>query len=426
MGSIATLKLDGYDFLEMKNAVEPMALSCFQDRDLSVTDGSTSRWRNDLERVATDVIAIYTVSRADAIARLEVLGFTLDEAEQEYRRGRDNYLSDNYWWHEEEAPEERSAVAKLTLKDYIEFLGVLYKNGVTIWDDEALRTLPSTVSEVTQLFDPDEYFFSFPSHDVRWVIRLLLEVADGARQLQLDISELVNSGWIEDPATLCQETRQKIIVEHSRAVPTLVLTEGPTDSEFLGSALQIIYPHLVDYFSFLDFGMLKLQGGAPELVKSLKAFSTAGISNRIVAIFDSDAAALDALSALDRAKLPANVKVLTYPPIKLTKEYPTLGPTGEVVFMDISDTAASIELYFGEDVLRDADSNELAPVRWTSYIKGQKKYQGEIEGKGNLQKRFRAKLDEARQAPSSEATVGLDDMKAIINCIVRAFSNDAA
>lgn len=420
MGSIATLRLNDYNVLEMKNVVEPMALSCFQDRDLSMSRSQSTRWRIDLERTIQDQIAVYKISRFEAISRLEVLGFTLREAEKEFLRGREQFISNHSQWFEEEDPEGGLAVSRMTFRDYVDFLKELYGARASIFGSDRSPSLSTRVYEVTQIFDPNEYFYSFPSTDVRWVIRLLLDVASDSAELELDISEMVNNGLIEDPSSLCSETRQQIILEHSRAVPTLVLTEGSTDSEFLGAVLQRLYPHLVDYFSFLDFGLLKLQGGAPELVKTLKAFSTAGISNRIVAIFDNDAAALDALSSLDRKKLPPNVRVLTYPQTQRTKSYPTLGPTGDIVPMNLDGTAASIELYFGDDVLRYPNSDEFAPVRWTSYIKGQKRYQGEIEGKGDLQKRFREKLE----SPSAQSISALEDMRTIIDHIIKAFSDD--
>lgn len=62
---------------------------------------------------------------------------------------------------------------------------------------------------------------------------------------------------------------------------------------------------------------------------------------------------------------------------------------------DVNGRAASLELYFGEDVLRQTDGG-LTSVQWTGYSKKQASYQGEILNKVQLQKRFRAKLKSAR------------------------------
>jgi hypothetical protein len=95
-------------------------------------------------------------------------------------------------------------------------------------------------------------------------------------------------------------------------------------TRFLRDAVSILRPHLDDLVRFVDFGV-KPEASASELVRAVKAFVAAGISNRIVAIFDNDAAAKDAMRALP-ADLPPNVRVVQYPPLELAECYPTYGP----------------------------------------------------------------------------------------------------
>ena len=66
--------------------------------------------------------------------------------------------------------------------------------------------------------------------------------------------------------------------------------------------------------------------------------------------------------------------------------------------MNVNGMAASIELYLGVDVLTE-DTGEIAPVQWTGYDAGLKKYQGEVLFKDRIQERFRQRLAMCRDDP---------------------------
>ena len=55
---------------------------------------------------------------------------------------------------------------------------------------------------------------------------------------------------------------------------------------------------LEGYYSFLDLNRHEPQGGAGHLVSVVKAFAGAGITNLIIALFDNDTAAREAVRAL--------------------------------------------------------------------------------------------------------------------------------
>jgi hypothetical protein len=181
--------------------------------------------------------------------------------------------------------------------------------------------------------------------------------------------------------------------------PTVVLTEGRTDAEFLREALLILYPYLDDLVRFMDFEV-KPEGSASGLVRTVKAFVAARISNRIVAVFDNDSAATDAIRTLP-ADLPSNVRVLQYPPLELANCYPTYGPPDNdnpertLSTANVNGLAGSIELYLGQDVLTDADGR-LRPVQWKSFLAGVQRYQGEVTCKNDIQRLFRVKVKAAR------------------------------
>ncbi|MEY9860562.1 hypothetical protein ABH935_006199 [Catenulispora sp. GAS73] len=202
--------------------------------------------------------------------------------------------------------------------------------------------------------------------DERFLLRLYLLVMPDAQEVILDATALEQGGWVNDPAELASaalESMRDVAAAHSA---TVVLTEGRTDSEFLAVALGVLYPHLTDLIRFLDYEQ-KPEGGAGALVRLVKAFAAAGIANRVVALFDNDAAALDALRSLNTADLPPSIRVMRYPDTALAADYPTLGPPtveapqGSISRADVNGLAASVELYLGRDVLA-GPTGELRPV----------------------------------------------------------------
>ena len=173
----------------------------------------------------------------------------------------------------------------------------------------------------------------------------------------------------------------------------IILTEGSSDRVILQKSLFALYPHLYDYFSFMDFGAANVSGGASSLVSNVKAFSSARIRNRIVAVFDNDTAATDALRGLSGIRLPLNIKVVRLPTLELAKSYPTIGPQGEVC-VNVNGLACSIELYLGTDILKDQEGG-LMPIQWKGYNQTLKQYQGEILNKEKIQDAYNHFLSEA-------------------------------
>lgn len=126
----------------------------------------------------------------------------------------------------------------------------------------------------------------------------------------------------------------------------------------------------------------------------MKAFSAAGITNRIVVLFDNDTAAREATRALETTSLPPNIAVRHYPDLELLRIYPTLGPGG-LASLNVNGLAGSIELYLGEDVLREGQDT-LTPVQWKGYSEMLKQYQGEVMRKTKLHAVFHEKVARCR------------------------------
>jgi hypothetical protein len=144
----------------------------------------------------------------------------------------------------------------------------------------------------------------------------------------------------------------------------------------------------------MNFGESNAPGGASHLINVIKAFIGSGIKNRIIAIFDNDTAAADELRKLEGLSIPDNVKVMKYPDIEFARNYPTEGPSG-IHNLDVNGLACSIEMYFGDDILRD--NGRLTPIQWTGFNSGLRRYQGEILDKKKLLKNFQRKLKKCEE-----------------------------
>ena len=288
------------------------------------------------------------------------------------------------------------------------------------FDDDKLPDISPVVRYI--LGHNDEFLLGFFAEDVRHLLRAVCEVAKRPSEVVQDITSLVEGGYYAAEERVCQDAIQSLIAGHLENSNRIVLTEGSTDAQILKGALRFLYPHLAEYYSFLDFQGVRVPGGAGQLVSVVKAFAAAGIGNRIIALFDNDAAAHDARRSLAHVTLPPNIAVLSYPALDLLRDYPTLGPAGSTS-LDVNGLAASIELYLGQDVLRGTNGL-LSPVQWKGYIEPIARYQGEVMGKSELQAAFARKLS-AAETDGVRSRQDWTGLNAILHAVFTAFPDEA-
>jgi hypothetical protein len=346
--------------------------------------------------------------------RLDILGFTparvretLDGVLDERRRITD--LSRQYGTDESMAADdaEWSRLVGYTANDWIAGLRAPPRGSAP-----AGRLEPGSAGWLMSLIK---------DADRRVALRAAL-LARPDDEVGLDITYLATMGALETTDGLCSSGLEAMRAAASAHAPIVVLTEGKSDIEFLEPALRLLYPHLADLIRFMDFGQ-RPSGGAGALVNTVKSFAAAGIANRVVALFDNDTAAADALRPLDRSGLPANVRVFQYPALDLAVDYPTLGPPPahtQIANADINGLAGSIELYLGRDVLI-GPAGKLRPVHWNTYIQGMQQYQGEIMDKNAIHDAYRAKVRSADADRSRVAQQDWSGVRAILDLVLHAF-----
>jgi hypothetical protein len=173
----------------------------------------------------------------------------------------------------------------------------------------------------------------------------------------------------------------------------IVLTEGKSDTRIITAALRAFYPEYADAYQFLDFEEFKIEGGASLLARMIKVLSGARVQNRILALFDNDAAGAEAYRSLAGVRFPRNVRLMLLPDTTLAANYPTLGPAG-LGRMNVNGAGAPIELYMGRSSLRASDG-KLRPVRWSQWMQSINRYQGVIQDKETVWRSFETSLNDA-------------------------------
>lgn len=386
------------------------------------------------DAIVDGIVKVYElVAPSQVIAdRLEVLGVDRASALAAIDRQLEE-VRDHYSLYDELDEYHREVLARIdgyTALDWVRELKTAprdpddYKqwrdrNHNWILEPEELFDFPKDNRSI-QLYDEDR-------RDLRnrLALRAVLVALTDA-EVRLDISHLVHRGELDKPETYCSEGLAAVRAEAGAHAPIIVLTEGRTDIETLEPALGLLYPHLADLIRFMDYAE-RPEGGAGALVRTVRAFAASGVANRVVALFDNDTAATDALKKLDINQLPTNIRVLRFPPLEIAVDYPTLGPptadtpTGRLARADVNGLAGSIELYLGHDVLTGPDGT-LQPVQWRSYIKGARQYQGEIIDKDAVHEAYRAKVKEAQMDTRQMAGQDWSGVRAILELVRTAFA----
>lgn len=437
MSSYATFRLGNFEFGQIRNEVDAEVLAVFTDDMLEKHTTSASEyyswWRDDYptEEGSREADHPVTVVRLVApgpviAARLDLMGITVTEVTAML----DESIGELGQWYEN-SPTEYAGDASAYLAEHArKTVEVASSLTVSRWQAE-VRDLdaaewskrpfePGSAGWMLDLVDDWEW---------RHVLRLLLTVWPD-EQVELDLTDLNDGGWLDGKLadSLASSALASLRSTASAHTPIVVLTEGRTDSEFLKSALGLLYPDLQDLIKFLDYEA-RPEGGAGALARSVKAFAAAGIANRVVALFDNDAAARDAMRGIDIDSLPNNIVVRRYPDTELASHYPTLGPPtaaaphGHIEHADVNGLAGSIELYLGTDVLSQ-DDGALAPVQWRSFIEGIRAYQGEIIGKERVHKRFRSKVKQSANSDDFDAAAW-QGLRSILDVVMNAFLDQA-
>lgn len=454
MGTYTSFKVDGYELISTKSSVDPVLMTLFTEANKRVRASANEEagtpagaWvlPSEAPAVRVDEYGVTQLDHAYVAPaqvirdRLEIMGFTLQRTRDHYEMRRADeietlrsYVAESRREGEEPLFEESLRLLEaLTFDGWLAGVRWLKERGVLFtWSNgkipEDLRDFcvspadaPVDVRFMLDESDEGEHWKRFYATDTRFIVRAVLEVCRDDSLFTQDITDLVHGEYYGPDNRVAEDARAALTADYPVNSRILVLTEGVTDQKFLEGSLQLLYPHLAPYYSFMDFAAMAVPGGAGALVAAVKSFAGVGITNRVVALLDNDAAGRDAARVLATVSLPSNFRVLTYPRLPAAAAWPTSGPTGSLT-MDVNGLAGSIELYLGDDVLR-RPNGELTPVQWLALLPGVGAYQGELLDKPDIQKRFRGKLALAREDSTLVETLDWSGLRLILDELRRAF-----
>jgi hypothetical protein len=399
MGSYTEFSVDGYPLVETKSYAVPEVLAVFRESDKRVFQRMFSE-RNRLvwgevkpEDDELETVILYQASAKNIAQRLDIMGFTLQRAQQDFERLRQDKfeeLKPDDDDSEDVFSKDRDDIERLTFTDFSESLLSVMRRKLrkAPFEDKHHPDISSAERYILE-YNEDNLLGYFCS-DTRFLIRLACSLAPPDAIVEQDLTEVVNAGYYQEDQAICENAVRTLTDDYPANAKIIVVTEGSSDAAILRETLSLLYPHLSAFYSFFDFDASRAAGGASQVVAVVKAFIAASISNKVIALFDNDTAAREAARPLQRINLPTNIAILHYPALERLCSYPTIGPTGNIPF-DVNGLAGSIELYLGQDVL-----NLDHPVQWRGYSESMKKYQGEVMHKTALQGKFWQKLERCR------------------------------
>ncbi len=396
MGSYFTLEIRGYDLISSSSYLEPQIGILFVESERAVSTNE-SGYQEYFYRSTTGQI----------LRRLSIWGFTPERATEEFEVHRKRTIEDRTdegeFWGD-------AVLHDLTIDKWCESVFKIIKNKSYHWDREQTK-------EPIERFilEDEDFLLGFPANDFRYMLATVLARIDHDEPVTLDYSELVHGGYYQPDARMVELSRAILREEKLTNEHIVILTEGTFDCFALEETLMLLYPDLVDSFSFLDFENSRTPGGAGQLVNYVKALTGAQIADRILAVFDNDSAARDATKQLQASQLKTpNINYIHCPGYNFLAKYPTIGPNGTAV-QNINRVAGSIELYLGRDVLRQG--NGFVPIQWTGFVRGTRTYQGELADKTVVQKRFKDKIQSCKKTPSKTEEYDWEGVRVIWQAI---------
>lgn len=298
----------------------------FRDRELLskyVEDDYIGEYNEDRQFTLVE----YRCTASAALDRLELKGFTYEVAEKTFALGLKKEilrLEDFSSRYPNYLCDELQVLRSLTMQTWLREFWHIYREGLTAGFDDDPSSSDQQSRLLKYMLSSSRDFYGFPGFDYRNVVRLIVDGVPPQEEIIYDLSDLVEGGWIDGTDNLVAFTEDLMNEDFLLAHRVIVLTEGETDKRILERSLNLLYPHLSEYFHFFEFTGRKVGGGAGELANLVRAFAAADVRHRIIALFDNDTAAKASLSRLDLDSLPCNIAVRHYPNIDLARNYPTV------------------------------------------------------------------------------------------------------
>jgi len=237
-------------------------------------------------------------------------------------------------------------------------------------EPEVRRHLPPDVE-----IDADVGTF-FENLDPYLTLRLLADNEKNAdRLVQWRYADVVDGGWVD---------RDQIVTPLPDTSKILVVTEGSSDSFIIERAIASLCPDIADFFHFVDMEEHYPFTGTGNLFRFCQGLSRIKIQNKVLVLFDNDAAGVEKFEQARKLNRPKNMHICRLPDHEFFSSFKTVGPNG-ASRENINGSAVAIECFLDLSTINETENF----VRWTSYNRELQRYQGEIEGKDRLVRLFK-------------------------------------
>ena len=327
------------------------------------------------------------------LPRLAILGFTLNQAREEYealcRETVDLHDDD------EEPPEP------MTFEDYcglvcryrlLDLSDEYIESGSPDHDELAQGRLAGEAAEFKRLpsnGDSDLYYSEASYFSSKLCILSApsmlqifgLNPENANTEIIWQFGPLVSAGWVN---------RESFHPGARREDSLLVVTEGKSDVQILKRALAIFRPDVADFFRFIDVTEPHHFWGAGKVVNFAEGLLRIDVQNKILILLDNDAEGVGAYQKLKKLAFPPNMIPMLLPELEDFRDFPARGPEG-IKSSDINGRAAAIECYLDLELKGEAP----AQVIWSNYKPDTDSWQGALAGKERYTDHFRKQTDES-------------------------------
>lgn len=428
MGTEISLDVSGMTMCWSKNSLGIDHGGLFQSGDHYTAPPTAEEVDEGGDFNEPDSILFRTILRkplGQIVHRLDLLGFTLENAEKEYNLMVKKLTIEN---DEFEKFYPEYAKPKVELMRFPEFINFIKNVNLKDLDsgfvnedapekekrlirgrftnEHLLRSIPHYTNDFDNAWSEKSAFGSLVNilHPYS-VIRLLAENKNNSGEfVTWDYGALVSNGWanLKDIET---NTRR-----HDKF---LIATEGSSDSLILQKALRLLRHDIEDFFHFIDMKSGHPFPGTGNLIKFADGLVKIDIQNRIVFVLDNDCEGIEAYNKIRELALPQNINCVHLPDLPDFNEFPAIGPHG-ITKENINGRAVAIECYLD---LTYSNYDE-AKIRWSNYKKESDAYQGALENKDYYTKRF-MKLNKGSKAYES---YDFSKISIVLNELIKACS----
>ncbi|WP_397299228.1 HEPN/Toprim-associated domain-containing protein [Nonlabens ulvanivorans] len=214
----------------------------------------------------------------------------------------------------------------------------------------------------------------FENFDSLFILRLLIENPKNSdMELEWRTQDLIDGGWTND---------DEIYVGVEEDDKFLIVTEGSSDTFIIKKTLRLLYPDILDFFTFVDMEENYPFTGTGNLYKFCQGLTSIRIQNKTLIIFDNDLEGIEKYEKTLELDIPKNMSVMKLPNLKKFNSFLSIGPSGE--FNDnINGKAIAIECFL------DLSSESSPRIRWSNFNEKMKQYQGSLEKKDKYVRKFK-------------------------------------